>query len=56
MQWLGANPSPVVSGRDPLPGIVNYFIGSNPAKWHADIHCRPAPRPARSEPPAVGQG
>jgi photosystem II stability/assembly factor-like uncharacterized protein len=37
MQWVGANPNPVVTGREQLPGIVNYFIGNNPAEWHADI-------------------
>jgi hypothetical protein len=37
MQLVGANPDPQVTGRDRLPGIVNYFIGKDPSKWHTDI-------------------
>jgi hypothetical protein len=37
MQWIGANPNPVVTGQDQLPGIVNYFIGNDSARWHTDI-------------------
>lgn len=33
----GANSQPEVEGIDPLPGITNYFIGNDPAKWHTDI-------------------
>jgi len=33
----GANSTPIVDGRDPLPGIVNYFIGKDPAKWRTHI-------------------
>ena len=25
------------TGEEQLPGRVNYFFGSDPAKWHADI-------------------
>jgi hypothetical protein len=38
--WLelrGANPSPSLTGLDPLPGRSNYFIGNDPAKWHTNI-------------------
>jgi len=34
---LGANPSPVIAGEDQQPGSVNYFIGSDPAKWHTNV-------------------
>ncbi len=37
MQYVGANPNPAVTGQDQLPGIVNYFIGNDPNKWHTDI-------------------
>ena len=37
MKLLGANPTPRASGLEPLPGIVNYFIGNDPEKWHANI-------------------
>jgi hypothetical protein len=37
MQLSGANPSPNVVGLDRLEGIVNYFIGTDPAQWHANI-------------------
>ncbi|MEK9142842.1 MAG: PKD domain-containing protein, partial [Nitrospirota bacterium] len=37
MKLEGANPSPTVSGLEPLPGIVNYFIGNDPAKWRTKI-------------------
>ena len=37
MRWLGANSQPVVTGEDPLPGTVNYFIGNDPAQWHTNI-------------------
>jgi hypothetical protein len=37
MKLEGANPSPAIDGMEPLPGIVNYFIGNDPAKWHTDI-------------------
>ncbi|CUS31324.1 DUF7948 domain-containing protein [Candidatus Nitrospira nitrificans] len=37
MQLKGANPSPTVSGMEQLPGVVNYFIGNDPAKWRTKI-------------------
>ncbi len=33
----GGNPTPAVDGTEPLPGIVNYFIGNDPAKWRTHI-------------------
>ena len=37
MKLEGANPSPAIDGMEQLPGIVNYFIGNDPAKWHTTI-------------------
>ena len=37
MKLEGANPSPALDGMEPLPGIVNYFIGNDPAKWRTKI-------------------
>jgi hypothetical protein len=37
MKLEGATPSPVIDGMEQLPGIVNYFIGNDPAKWHTKI-------------------
>ena len=37
LQWQGANPEPEFMGEAPLPGISNYFSGSNPANWHTHI-------------------
>ena len=37
MKLEGANPSPAIDGMEQLPGIVNYFIGNDPAKWRAKI-------------------
>jgi hypothetical protein len=37
MQLLNANPAPEASGVDPLPGTVNYLVGSDPARWRSAI-------------------
>lgn len=37
MKLAGANRSAFVNGAEQLPGKSNYFIGSDPAKWHRDI-------------------
>jgi hypothetical protein len=37
MQLAGANPGIEPTGQDRLPGTVNYFLGNDPAKWHAAI-------------------
>ena len=37
MRLDGANSAPPYSGTAPLPGKSNYFIGSDPSKWHRDI-------------------
>lgn len=33
----GAHPSPTIDGIEKLPGIVNYFVGNDPAKWRTNI-------------------
>lgn len=37
MKLEGANSSPAIDGMEPLPGIVNYFIGNDPEKWRTKI-------------------
>ncbi|MEP7286859.1 MAG: SBBP repeat-containing protein, partial [Chloroflexota bacterium] len=37
LHFEGANPAPTMTSADPLPGIVNEFIGNDPAKWHTNI-------------------
>src|SRR5260370_28029672 len=37
MKLAGANRSALVTGAEELPGKSNYFIGSDPAKWHRNI-------------------
>jgi Beta-propeller repeat len=34
---VGANPHPRLAAQQKLPGIVNYFIGNDPKRWHTDI-------------------
>jgi hypothetical protein len=33
----GANRDSKASGGDRLPGVANYFVGSNPANWHSGV-------------------
>jgi len=37
MELMGANPNAGVSGAEQLSGTANYFIGSDPSKWHSNI-------------------
>jgi hypothetical protein len=37
MQIVGGNATPAPTGMDELPGKVNYFIGNDPSRWHADV-------------------
>jgi len=37
LQFVGANPNTQVVGKGQLPGIVNYFLGNDPAKWKTDV-------------------
>jgi hypothetical protein len=37
MKLEDANQAPAIEGMEKLPGIVNYFIGNDPAKWRTEI-------------------
>jgi Bacterial Ig domain/FG-GAP-like repeat/PKD domain/RTX calcium-binding nonapeptide repeat (4 copies)/Beta-propeller repeat len=37
LTWQGGNDSPSVIGVGQLPGVTNYFAGSDPAEWHTGI-------------------
>jgi hypothetical protein len=37
MKLAGANPAPVLTGIDELPGKVNYLIGNDPHAWHTGV-------------------
>jgi len=37
MRFVAANPQARVAGLEPLPGKANYFIGRDPAHWHANV-------------------
>ena len=37
MEIVGGNPDAQAVGVNPLPGIVNYFIGNDPSQWHTNI-------------------
>jgi uncharacterized protein (TIGR03437 family) len=39
MRFEGANPNPQIEGKEELPGTVNYFVGSDPAKWSTSVPC-----------------
>ncbi len=36
-QLVGASGNPQVVGEYLQPGIVNYFLGNNPAQWHTSV-------------------
>lgn len=37
LTFAHANPTVSLTGADPLPGLANFFIGSDPAQWHTNI-------------------
>jgi len=37
MRWVGSNQNPEMLAESPLPGRVNYLIGSDPSRWHTDL-------------------
>jgi len=37
VKLIGANGNVNAAGVDPQPGVVSYFIGNDPKKWHAGI-------------------
>jgi len=48
MRLLGAGAPREIRGVDALPGIANYFIGNDPARWRRS--CRPDVRTERELP------
>jgi uncharacterized protein (TIGR03437 family) len=37
MRLIGASTTAMPLAKDPLPGKVNYFIGSNPKNWYSNL-------------------
>jgi hypothetical protein len=37
MKLRNANPAAKVTGMEQLAGTSNYFIGSDPKKWHSNV-------------------
>ena len=37
MKTVGGNPNARAVGIDRLPGVTNYFIGNDPAKWRTNV-------------------
>ena len=37
MRFEGANPAAQISATDPLLKKTNYFVGSDPKKWHTEV-------------------
>ena len=37
LRLVGVKPDAQVSGREELPGKVNYFIGNDPKKWRTNV-------------------
>ena len=37
MSWPGSSANPRIIGNDLLPTLSNYFIGSDPSRWHRQI-------------------
>ncbi|GAB4287695.1 MAG: hypothetical protein Fur0025_21390 [Oscillatoriaceae cyanobacterium] len=37
LTFPGANPSPIVAGKDLLPGVANFISGNNPSQWWTDV-------------------
>ncbi len=37
LSFDGANSNAVLVGADQLPGVANFFIGSDPSQWHTNV-------------------
>ena len=37
LKWIGANRDAQIAPESPLAGRINYFVGSDPARWQTDI-------------------
>ncbi len=38
MRLIGSKSAGDIEYSEPLTGISNYFIGSDPSKWHSQVH------------------
>jgi hypothetical protein len=36
-RFVGANLNPTITGASELSGKSNYFLGSDPGKWHVGV-------------------
>jgi uncharacterized protein (TIGR03437 family) len=37
LRFEGASHEPKISAEEPRPGVSNYFIGSDPSRWHSNV-------------------
>ncbi|MFL5804112.1 MAG: Calx-beta domain-containing protein, partial [Roseiflexaceae bacterium] len=37
VRYEGANPHPRLAAGNQLPGVANFFVGNDPARWQADL-------------------
>lgn len=37
LQFLGASADPAIAGVEPLPGVVNSYLGADPSRWRGGI-------------------
>src|SRR4029077_8942352 len=37
LKILGANANAQVTGGDPLPGKINYYVGNDPSRWRIGV-------------------
>ena len=37
LEFLGANPKPVLTAQEPSPGVVNFFLGNDPTGWKTGV-------------------
>jgi Beta-propeller repeat len=37
VRFDGANPQPRLAGAERLPGVMNYFVGDDPARWRTNL-------------------
>src|SRR6266849_9445786 len=37
LRFEGAARAPRISGEEPLPGVSNYFLGSDPSQWRTGV-------------------
>ena len=37
LEWIGGNREPIMHEKERLPGVTNYFLGSEPKDWYTNI-------------------